>query len=220
MRKNKIRISALVLVSFFAFISLYASSSGGFYKIKLNSSTSRIWIEGDSTMHAYKSTSSVTDMSTRALFKVKPDDSLLAVITEKKYAPFMRDLILNLIVKLNVKNFHSSTPGFDSKFYEAIKADNYPDIVFKPTKYTIEKDSSSSNTFLIKSEGTVRIAEKEKNITVITAARIQDDVVTLYGQKDLLMTDFGLTPPELLFVKAYDKVTVKWNLSLNLIPES
>jgi hypothetical protein len=32
------------------------------------------------------------------------------------------------------------------------------------------------------------------------------------------MTDFGLTPPELLFVKADDKVTVKWNLHLSLIP--
>jgi hypothetical protein len=123
-----------------------------------------------------------------------------------------------MVVKLNVKNFHSKTPGFDSKFYDTLKAENYPEIVFKPSKYTIQKESGNSGLFSIVSEGTVRIANKEKYITVKTSAKIQNGTVILSGQKDLLMTDFGLTPPELMFVKADDKVTVKWNLHLNLIP--
>jgi hypothetical protein len=217
MKKISIKKLLIVLAALFVFATLNATSGEGLYKIKVNSD-SKIWIEGDSTMHAYKSVSSITSMNAAALFKVKPDDSLVSVMTDKKYAQSMRDLILNLVVKLNVKNFRSNTPGFDSKFYDTLKAENYPEIVFKPAKYTIQKSGNDNGVFSILSEGTVRIANKEKYITVRTSAKIQNGTVILSGEKDLLMTDFGLTPPELLFVKADDKVTVKWNLHLSLIP--
>ncbi len=217
MKKHYIKHAALFVAAIFFFVSLNASSTNSSYKLKVDEG-SKIWVEGDSTMHAYKSVISVPNINSEALSKIKPDDSLQAVISDKKYIPFVHDMILNMILKIHVKNFHSSTPGFDSKFYETLKAEDHPDIVFKPSKYTIVKDTNDSSLFYIKSEGLVKIAAQEKTISVTTTAKIQNNTITLTGQKDLLMTDFGLTPPVLLFVKADDKLTVKWNLILSLVP--
>lgn len=193
--------------------AVYAS---GLYSVRLNGS-SRIWVEGDSSMHAYKSTSSVVNMKTYGTLNVQPD-SLTQLAVDKKFAPYIDDLFKNMKVSIDVTSFRSPTPGFDSKFYETLKADSHPEIAFKPSTYKITKDKNSSDLFILSMDGVVRVAGKEKAISLTSHVKILGDKAVISGQKELFMTDFGIKPPELLFVKTDNRVVVKWNINVSMVP--
>ncbi len=40
--------------------------------------------------------------------------------------------------------------------------------------------------------------------------------VLVTGEKDLLMTDYGIRPPRMLFLRTHDEVTVNWELKLGV----
>ena len=208
--------TVIFLVSFFfVSVTLFAETPNN-YKIKLMNG-SRIWVEGDSTFHAYKSVSTAINLNTDIDFKSASMQSYglaSAMLAKKSYTPQFSKLILEMAVK----KFHSDVLGLDGNFNETLKYKECPAITFTLSKYTIEEDKNVNNRFYIMTDGILKIAGKEKPVSLYNIAEVKGNTVILTGKKDLLMTDFMITPPKLLFITTEDKVTVKWELELTVTP--
>lgn len=215
-RKIQTRMVVMTIACLFVTAALIAQPTNT-YRMRVLSG-SRIWVEGDSTLHRYQSVTTAINLDTEVVFKVVPsiaDGPVQALVTNKAYAPNLKRLVLNL----GVKNFHSKIMGFDSQFHNTLKSREHPNITFTISNYTVAADNTASDRFIIRTNGIVRIAGKDKAITVTSIAKLGEQSGTLTGQTDLLMTDFMIEPPKLFFVTTDNKVTIKWNLILTLEPK-
>jgi len=181
---------------------------------------SRMWVEGDSTLHRYHSSTPVIGLQSEIVFKSIPviteGRPIQAVVTDGAYNPRLRWMTLSVAVK----NFHSSIVGFDSQFHKTLKHAEHPNITFTLSNYKVEPESGVAERYVIRTNGVVRIAGKEKEITVTSIGKLDGQHASVTGQTDLLMTDFMIDPPKLLFVSTDNKVTIKWNLKLTLEPKN
>lgn len=211
-----IRMLALVISGLFVSAALFAQSAN-IYRMKVLGG-SRIWVEGDSTLHRYHSSTSAINLDTEIVFKAAPliaEGPIRTLVMNKATAPTLRRLELNLAVK----KFHSQLTGFDGQFHRTLKSDEHPTITFSLTNYSVAPDGNSNDRFIIRTNGVVRIAGKDKAITVTSVGKLGEQSATVTGQVDLLMTDFMIEPPRLLFVTTDNKVTIKWNLLLGIEPQ-
>ncbi len=206
----------LITVVFLMSTALFATTEK-IYNLKFVNGSS-LSIEGDSTVHTYKTATNELGLDTDLIFDINPGIDGIPVeklLADKSYQPKIKELVLNLVVE----KFHSPTLGFDSKFNSTMKYKKHPKIVFTMTKSSIAADTENSNKFYIQTDGILSIAGKEKPVSVNSVAIVEKQkTVRLIGSKDLLMTDFGIEPPKLLFLTTDDKITVKWNLTLALVP--
>jgi polyisoprenoid-binding protein YceI len=104
------------VLAFLICISL--SSSAAALSLKAGS----LWLEGDSTLHAYKSTATVLSVSGAA-----PEA---------------------LVVTVDVKGLKSGDKGLDKNMYNALKAEANPQITFKASKYEHSGSSAAIHGLL------------------------------------------------------------------------
>jgi polyisoprenoid-binding protein YceI len=100
--------------------------------------------------------------------------------------------------------------------YRTLRAGDHPDIRFELVQASVVGTSpDQANTFLIRIEGDLTVAGESRRI-VFEAKGSQKDGSRYFvtGSKDILMTDFGLTPPTALLglVKAHDELVVHFEL--------
>jgi polyisoprenoid-binding protein YceI len=73
----------------------------------------------------------------------------------------------------------------------------------------------TSDSFTVKSVGTLTIAGTEKTVNMdVTASKLPDGSIRAEGELPLLMTDFGVKPPTAMFgtLRTDNKITVKFSL--------
>ncbi len=103
----------------------------------------------------------------------------------------------------------SSKDGLDKNMHKALKAAEFPEIVFR-----LARLEGQGGAF--KALGVLKIAGVEKDVAldlkVVTAAT----TLTVTGQVALLMTDYGITPPKMMLgaLKTSPKITVKFETVL------
>lgn len=207
-----------ILLIFLCLTGIAYGGTDAVYKLTLKKG-SIIWIEGNSTLHPYESKSTVINLDTRAEFKNDPaatNESPQELLINKDIAP----QISKFILQVPVKTFESGIFGFDGNFNNTLKADKSPNISFIISNYTVEADSKNPNQFVIKTHGLLNIAGTEKLVSLDTLAVTSNRIINVSGKKDLLMTEFGMTPPNLFngLIVTDDKVTVKWQLYITIEP--
>lgn len=104
---------------------------------------------------------------------------------------------LELVVPSKMMKSRKS-PIMDRGMYGALQADDYPEILYKLRSTSISAVTDS--TFTLNSTGDLTIAATTREIIIpVEGVRKQDGTVHFTGTHTLLMTDYGLKPPSLMF---------------------
>ena len=160
---------------------------------------SKLWIEGGSNLHGWSCKASSIDAT------IDVDEAFL-----KSTAP---TLLKKVQVKVPVRNLKCGHGGMDNNLYKALKADDTPDVSY--ILGTFDVVPGVSDSFTVKSVGTLTIAGTQKTVTMdVTASKLADGSVRAEGELPLLMTDFGVKPPTAMLgtLRTDNKVTVKFSL--------
>lgn len=157
---------------------------------------SKIWLEGDSTLHRYKSAAKTW--------------KLTAGVTPKG------DLS-NLAVVVPVRELKSGDAGLDKNLYAAIKAEQFPTIRFAATTATLDLKGATASA---RAAGSLTIAGAKKPFTVKASGTLTGDTLRLRGSQTLLMSDFGIQPPVLMLgaIKCTDAITVHYEIVAKVKP--
>lgn len=198
-------ILALVLFS----LPIYADS--GSYSLSINSG-SHLWLDGNSTLHKWESVTSTFTLKTGPTSSPTiPDIDMLVVLISG-----------NFIVEVPVQSLKNPGEGssFDNNLWANLKYKQDPDIVFSLASATATPDASVAGRYMVSAQGSLTVAGKENPASISAVFDINNNTLRITGTADLLMTDFGIKPPTMFFgvIKTYDKVTVRWDLSLSSKP--
>lgn len=159
------------------------------------STDSTVGMEGDSTLHRYHAFSKE--------FKLK-------LILSGKDTPTLRLGSVDLVIP--VKTLKSGDGALDGNLYRAMEADKYPTIRFIANDCKLKVSGSDAEAT---AEGTLTIAGTEKPVMIRVLGTLANNKFHLTGHKDILMSDYGVKPPVIMFgaIKCADKITIKFDLT-------
>lgn len=171
-----------------------------------------IKISGDSTIHRWHAKSKEFELDAKMRLVYEP---------EKEGQQLLNDVVLiaenkNIVLTVPVKSLRSGTLGLKGRIRKIMKYKEYPNIVFEMSSYSVRKSTESENRFYLDMKGGLTIIETTREITLSLEVAIGKDEISVVGKTSVLMTDFGIKPPKLLFVKAADLVDIEWRISLGV----
>ena len=110
----------------------------------------------------------------------------------------------NIMVPLNT--FSSGNDNRDSNMLTYCNAITYPDIIFKSKMIAVNNDS-------IDLEGIIEFAGKKRNLkTVAHLIELNENEFSIQGEFEILLSDFGIPQPSLLFIKMEDNILIKYSI--------
>lgn len=159
--------------------------------------SSMLWLEGDSTLHPYSSSSTALSV---ALALEAPGDAAAALSAK---AP------ARMTVTVPVASLKSAHGGLDKNLRKTLDASAHPDITFTLRSYKVDGASVSA-------EGELSVAGKARAVVLSSRLETRGAALFVEGAQPLKMTDFGIKPPTMMLgaVKTSDDVTVRWRLEL------
>lgn len=169
--------------------------------------SARITISGTSNIHAYTASTTVVRVR-RAQLAGAPEGA---------------DLWANALTPGGVEAFEVTIPaatltspreGLDTNMHKALRVSEHPDIVFRLLRFEPREGPAGS----LRGIGVLKIAGVVREVALdITTAR-KDSTLSVRGQVQLLMTDFGVTPPVAMLgmLKTDPKVTVTFETVLTV----
>ena len=198
------RLTLLIVICFFCVImpSFAQSSAHGQLYIQHES---KLWLEGTSTLHDYSS------KATKIVGTIEMD-SLSAEMKFKN----MESVLSKAEIIIPIKSMHSESEKMDNNMYEALKADDHPEILYKFMQDSIISDSNK-DSLILKAIGKLTVAGKENTTEMkVTLTKNNDGSIRVTGAKELFMTDFGVDPPSFMLgvLKTNNRVIVKFDLLL------
>jgi hypothetical protein len=122
-------------------------------------------------------------------------------------------VVEDLVFVLPVHNLKGEVKAMDEDAYEALKADQHKEIVFKLATAAIVPQPN--NTSLVEAEGSLSVAGVTRKVTLRMYAFVnRDGSVTFTGSKKLKMSDYDVERPSLLFgaIKAGNEMTLTYKL--------
>jgi hypothetical protein len=122
-------------------------------------------------------------------------------------------VVEDLVFVLPVHNLKGEVKAMDEDAYEALKADQHKEIVFKLATAAIVPQPN--NTSLVEAEGSLSVAGVTRKVTLKMYAFVnRDGSVTFTGSKKLKMSDYDVERPSLLFgaIKAGNEMTLTYKL--------
>ena len=110
----------------------------------------------------------------------------------------------NITVPLNT--FSSGNDNRDSNMLTYCNAITYPDIIFKSKMIAV-------NNEFIDLEGIIEFAGKKRNLkTVAHVIELNENEFSIQGEFEILLSDFGIPQPSLLFIKMEDNILIKYSI--------
>jgi polyisoprenoid-binding protein YceI len=170
-------------------------------------SGSRLWLEGNSTIHHYESTATKLE--------VRMTGGQAAASLEALEKMVRAGEVKGLEVSIPVAAMQSGKNGLDKNMRTALKADKFPNITFRLERYEVSQ-STGSDSVVIDAHGLLSVAGVEKPIDLRAGGKRDGNVLRIRGEKDLLMTQFGVKPPTMMMgaVKTSDQVVIRFDLRL------
>jgi polyisoprenoid-binding protein YceI len=114
------------------------------------------------------------------------------------------------------ESLKSEHKAMDKNTYKAMNTDKYPTISFALTSSIVQ--SSSGNNYVLKTKGKLTISGVTKDIDLTGTCTYNpaDKSITCSGAYPLKMTDYGVTPPSIMFgtIKTGNAINVKFNFTL------
>jgi hypothetical protein len=168
---------------------------------------SRVWLEGDSTVHRFNADAT----QFRADFVV---DSARGPAEPQELIQAGR--VKNLTIEIPVKTLRSGDTGLDENMVKALKGPDHPVITFHMDSYQALPEPRSDQELRLKLHGRLQIAGVEKSIELEAQATRTGSGLKVVGSKQLLMSEYGVQPPVLMFgmLKVKDTIVVRFSLDL------
>jgi polyisoprenoid-binding protein YceI len=172
---------------------------------------SKLWLEGDSTLHAYESEATVLNLESKVVTDPDAKTEIKAAVVENGEQDFR---LSKLLLTIPVEEMESGVVGLAGRLHKTLKSKDHPNIVFKLKAYNVKEDPEKEGQYKITAEGDLTLAGVTKEVQLVMTALRKDDYIEVKGERDLLMTDFDVKPPSLMFgaIKTADEVVVKWDL--------
>ena len=106
----------------------------------------------------------------------------------------------------------SPKEGLDKNMHKALKVDKNPDITFRLLRF------EAGQAGALKGIGMLTIAGVEREVVLHLKTQRKDTTLTVTGKVDLLMTDYGITPPKAMLgmLKTDPKVTITFETVLSV----
>jgi polyisoprenoid-binding protein YceI len=168
--------------------------------------SARITISGTSNIHPYTASTTAVRVTRAQLGD----------------APGAPDFWANALKPGAVEAFEIAIPavtltspreGLDKNMHKALKVQAHPDITFRLLRF--EPRAAGA----VKATGMLRIAGVEREVALELKTQRKESTLTVTGEAQLLMTDYGIAPPKAMLgmLKTDPKVTVTFETVL-MIP--
>ncbi|MEO8274853.1 MAG: YceI family protein [Thermoanaerobaculia bacterium] len=173
---------------------------------------SRLWLEGDSTLHPYsaKATKLVVTFAFEPASEAGPASELAAL---------RAGAVRNLVLTVPVDGLSSGEAGLDKNLRKALKSATAPTIRFILSDYSVDP---AAETVVAHARGRLSVAGVEKDVTVSGTCDVAANGLHVVGTTDLLMSDFGIKPPTMMLgaIRTADKVVVRFDLVFTPSPST
>ncbi|MEO5987353.1 MAG: YceI family protein, partial [Candidatus Eisenbacteria bacterium] len=106
--------------------------------------------------------------------------------------------------------------GIDKNLWKDLQAEVFPTIQFHLTKYTVGANPAKGDTTHLQAEGVLRIAGRERPVTLRMHAYRSAEGLWVDGNERLRMTDYGIKPRTMMLgtLRVKDEVVVRYHLLL------
>lgn len=196
-RERNLRIGRFILLAAVALISTLAANAQNVRK----NTAFIVKVKGSSNLHDW-----VMEAKNGTI------EANLNLASNVSYLAGIQSLSFNLPVK-NLK----STEGnlMDTRAYDALKAEKYPNISFKLLSATPTSNTANKSIFKVTGELTISGATKQIEMTA-NATKNADGSVIITGSQNLKLTQFGIKPPSFMFgaLKVADNLTIDYTVRL------
>ena len=196
------------LILFFLFNCLFISFSFTQVTFKVDEG-STMTITGTSTLHDW--TSKVNEINGDFVFK---ND-----IQSKKIpkSGSIVEQIKMVVPVLSIESPRGST--MDKKTYNALKSEEYPNLIFEVKSDNIERIiDKSAEKFLLKVTGDLTLAGHTKEITIdLEGQKLPSGQLKFLGAYPIDMVEYEIEPPSAMFgqIKTGKDVTIDFDLLLS-----
>ena len=170
---------------------------------------SALWLEGTSSVHDFESrTSTLGLVLMREPAQADPVDA--AALRQWLQGGGLRGLELTVPLQA----MRSGKSGLDKNMLKALRATEFPEIRFDMTSARL--GTARGDTLLVTADGTLKVAGRERAITVTGQLVSAEQGAWLEGTHPLKMTEYGVKPPTMMMgaIKTHDPVVVKFKLLL------
>lgn len=175
---------------------LFCVPSSLFSQVKYRIASSSIKVSGTSTLHDWEEISN------------KGVANAVFMINQNKLTA-----VSLFVFTMPVTSLKSEHKTMDNNTYKALKSDKYPEIAYVLSSSTVTP--VNANTFSVKTRGKLTIAGTTRDTEVDGTARLNaDNSISVSGSKKLRMTDFNVTPPKVMMIKAGNDLTISYSLKL------
>lgn len=164
---------------------------------------SRLWVSGTSTVRAFQCQAGAFD----AKIESSGGDAVAAVLAGEK-------AVSTVEVTVQAEKLDCRNGTMNEHMRKALKATEFPTVVFRATSYDLAHTSESVGVTL---NGSLTLGGVAKPITVNAQAKPgADGTLIVSGTREVRMTEFGLKPPTLMLgtMKVDEKITVGFEIVL------
>ena len=165
--------------------------------------SARVSLDGTSNIHSFTASTSTVHLVAMEIGSAPGGDLLDYVLTPGGLTAFE--------VRIPTKGLTSPKEGIDKNMHRALKVEEFPSIHFKLGAFA----PGPAGTY--RAVGRLTIAGVEKEVTLNVQAQRSNSALAVTATTDLLMTDYGITPPKALMgmLKTDPKVQIRIELVLD-----
>ncbi len=127
------------------------------------------------------------------------------------------DSLSTMIIRVPVADIEGSIRGMNRTMQRAMKADRFPETIFRLDIDEEMKETLANERFNIRTQGTLEMAGVTRKVDVSgRGRRLDDGDILLGGSSSLKMSDFNIDPPTLLFgaLRTRDEIEIVFTLRL------
>jgi polyisoprenoid-binding protein YceI len=169
-------------------------------------------LDGDSSLHRYSAKARHIEVG------VELDEARAAAATPPlDLERLIREhFVKSFALVVPVDQLSSGEKALDENMRKALKGARYKDIRFRMDSYDVRMPSPTAAAFGITLHGRLSLAGVERRIDVAATCVQVGEGLRLSGSKELLMTDYQIKPPTLMFgaIKTADLITIRFNATL------
>jgi polyisoprenoid-binding protein YceI len=190
----------------FALICVTATTltlTAGAAEAPLALSAARVWLEGTSNIHAYTASTTTVNVTAIEIVGGPTEDVLAHVLQPAGLKTFD--------VTIPAASLVSEKGDLNKNMHKALKVQEHPNIRFR-----LGAVEESGNAY--RATGWLTVAGVEKQVALALQLERKGNGLAVTGTTDLLMTDYGITPPKAMLgmLKTNPKVQIRLELLLGV----
>lgn len=166
--------------------------------------SSSMIIDGDSNVHDWEA--QVTEVNGTLVFQ-----NIEALSAENLTPESFKSLTLTI----PVEGIDAESGGLKKNIHKYMEKDDYPNVTFELNN--VIEVTNQNGALLITGNGVITAKGNSYTADMQVTANIQDGSIQFTGEKQLLMTDFGIDPPTAVFgtIRSKDEVIIKFDVTFS-----